>query len=444
MKSTEKRTPFIFGALPHSVLDLANRLQATASKLLLYLARRTLSFRKGSIVMSYRDISQAIGVCWRTVARAAKDLSKQGFVVREKMKNGTYKWWVPLRPDEVVGKPDGNFLVKEVTPPPHDTGVISPMTSVSYPPMTSVSWDQMFGRELSKPENTRDEALSFSVEKGALKKDLFKETHVKKQHPCGERDGLAREAPIEVEAPVSAENPKLAPRRGDDEPLFKFCLRELIRYGVSLRMARKLCREHDHDLVKQVLETVPELSGVENVAGYLVTAIRDGGYSSCTSVPLDGRRQQVGAAALDKISQLAGQKNGHQVSGGRSTSRRRYGAERSLCESGVGEAPIVYRSVEETRREQESLERRRLEREKQYQDRAQTLAERFRALSADVKARLKALGEIRLEEMLPMSAKRDEMRRDPAFRKIANRSVLETFFERLELGLGEREALAAL
>ena len=426
MKKTENRTPFIFGAIPHSVLDLSNRLQATPSKLLIFLARKTLSFRKGSVVLRYRDISEAIGVCWRTVARAAKKLSKQGYVVREKMKGGTYKWWVPLRPDEVVGKLDGNFLVREIATPPHDKNVISPMTDRSYPPMTAVSWDQMFDRSASEAEIAGENLCVEPVENQPLKKDLKETLLKKKQHQCAE----------EAEVSELAEQEPKPAARSADEPLYKFCLRELKRYGVSQRMARKLCREHDHDLIRDLLKTVPELSGVKNVAGYLVTAIRDGGYSSC------------GRQAEQESSPPVGQKNGHQVSGGRSNYAHLTDHNvKSGCHKSVKDpvdSPIAYRSVEETRREQESLERQRLEKEDRYREQAQTLAGRFRALSADVKDRLKALAAVRLEEMLPMTGKREEMKRDPAFRRIANRSVLETFFERLDLGLGEKEALVGL
>ncbi|MFA7482102.1 MAG: hypothetical protein WC314_16470 [Vulcanimicrobiota bacterium] len=66
----------------------------------------------------------------------------------------------------------------------------------------------------------------------------------------------------------------------DDEPLHKFLLRELQKHGVSSRIARELCRHHEHALIAEVLKTAPQRPGVKNLAAYIVSEIKDGGYNS--------------------------------------------------------------------------------------------------------------------------------------------------------------------
>ena len=190
-------------------------------------------------------------------------------------------------------------------------------------------------------------------------------------------------------------------------------------------MARKLCREFDHELIKSVLETVPQLPGVENVAGYLVTAIRDGGYE-----PSRCRRDK---------------KNAHQVTGGRSNyahlTEDNVKSERHKVVKWELEAPIVSRTVEETQIELKKLELERVRREENYQNEGRSLVQRFRQLGEDVKASLKELSRRHLENLLPTTSKREEMLHDPTFQRLANRTVTERFFAALDLGLSSALAL---
>ena len=190
-------------------------------------------------------------------------------------------------------------------------------------------------------------------------------------------------------------------------------------------MARKLCRENENELIKEVLDTVPQLAGVENLAGYLVTAIRDGGYK------------------LDK-------KNGRQVSGDRSNYAHLTGLNikanrhKTVKENPTVDAPIAYRTVEETRTEQQALETQKLEQEQKYQKTSQQLAERFKKLSQDLQLRLKLIASVHLSKLVPVSGKREEALRDKTFRRMANRAVLEQFFEWVDQGLDEAQALQRL
>ena len=107
----------------------------------------------------------------------------------------------------------------------------------------------------------------------------------------------------------------------------------------------------------------------------------------------------------------------------------------------AGDAPIGYRTVEETRAEAEELETERLEREELYRKENRSLGERFRELPESVKIALKKLSSQCLEKLVPSTERREEMLQDVAFKRIANRSVLEQFFDWIERGLSEEQAL---
>ena len=46
------------------------------------------------------------------------------------------------------------------------------------------------------------------------------------------------------------------------------------------RVARKVVREHDHQLVAQALESVARRQDVKNPAGYILRELEDGGYET--------------------------------------------------------------------------------------------------------------------------------------------------------------------
>ena len=108
------------------------------------------------------------------------------------------------------------------------------------------------------------------------------------------------------------------------------------------------------------------------------------------------------------------------------------------------DAPISYRSVEETKTELQALEEQKLEQEQEYQKKSQELAERFKTLPQALQLRLKLIASVHLSKLVPGSGKREEMLRDKTFRRMANRTVLEKFFKCLDDGLGELEVLQHL
>ena len=117
---------------------------------------------------------------------------------------------------------------------------------------------------------------------------------------------------------------------------------------------------------------------------------------------------------------------------------------KTVKENPTVDAPIAYRTVEETRTEQQALETQKLEQEQKYQKTSQQLAERFKKLSQDLQLRLKLIASVHLSKLVPVSGKREEALRDKTFRRMANRAVLEQFFEWVDQGLDEAQALQRL
>ena len=190
---------------------------------------------------------------------------------------------------------------------------------------------------------------------------------------------------------------------------------------MSQRVARKLCRDCEHKTIQSVLETIPDLQGVRNVAGYIVTAVRDGGY--------EGKKRAAPFEAAKNYAYLTGD-----------TVKREHHGNVKSC----GDAPIRYRSVEETKQDQEAELRAKIERENRYKEQSQTLTKRFRSLSEELKYRLKSLARVELERLVPVTQRRDEMLEDLSFQRMANRNVLERFFERLDQGMKTKEALTGM
>jgi hypothetical protein len=402
-----------YSQTPHSV---ARRIETisnkTAAALLSLINRKTIGFGQGFVDLSYSLISKELKVNPRTVSTAAKKLEHWGDILRERISYGIYRWRVVLETDEILFDPDKTYMTKPC-------GGLEVLIDRSGP---SGSIDQDHDDRSIRTLRRECEHVNLckmvaedapgEQETGALKK-VFKETDLKKQHS----------APISGKSGALKALPKTAVGSTDDEPLYKFCLRSLRKYGVSQRVARKLCREHEHVLIKNVLDLIPQLSGIKNVAGYLVAAIKDGGYQQTSSPQLSPARRE------DK-------KNAHQVSGGRSNYARvtdtniKAGRHKSVMSD--LDAPIVCKTAEETKTEQQWLELERLEREKSYRAEGLTLGQRFQALSDDVKAALKRLAREQLERSVPTTGRREEMLRDRTFQRIANRTVLERFFEAFE------------
>ena len=400
--------------------QLRNR---TASALLLYLAERTFAFRKGCVDVCYKKIAQELHVSWRTVARAAKVLTQQGDLIRKRLPGGTYRWWLPLQRSEVVSNPDSSFWVRdgaEFGELPHDSSVMTPHDNGVITPMTDRSWEHPTGVGALNLVLKGAQEPSARPKTEPLKK-VFKETDLKKQQ---------QEELIRTRAAQNEPQPNRKPSAKSDEALYKTLIRKMRDLGVSQRKARQLCREQDHKLIEKVLNTAPKRSGIKNLAAYIVTEIQDGGYENHLGLqngqkkdPLGSPRRSCTYAHLtnDNINR-----------------------ERHSNVKPETDAPIGYRSVEETQAEFQQLAHDQNAREISYQERGRDLAKRFQSLSGDIRQQLKTIALTYLEKSVPETPRRAEMLKEPAFRKAANRTVLERFFEWTDKGLRAEQAFERL
>ena len=415
MKNSRPRIKY--SQTPHSISRRIEMISnKTASALLSFITRKTIGFGQGSIELPYAQIAKELNVDPRTISTAAKRLEKWGDIIRERVSRRIYRWAVVLDREEVIFDPEKTYVTKACGEIEILIDRSGPCGSNDQDHADQTIMIQRAGVERENPCKIEASDTLFEQSTSSLKK-VFKETYLKKQQQGAPTEETTSSRQFKSKTQLAS--------RSDDEPLYKFCLRSLKSYGVRQRVARKLCREFDHELIKSVLETVPQLSGVENVAGYLVTAIRDGGYK-----PARCRRDK---------------KNAHQVTGGRSNyahlTEDNVKVERHRSVKGEVEVPIVARSVEETREEVRRLELEREERESCYRSEGKELVRRFRALGENVKESLKELAARYLEKLVPMSSRREEMIKDPTFQRMANRAVLSTFFDKIERGLPASLAL---
>ena len=412
MKNSRPRIKY--SQTPHSISRRIETISnKTAAALLSLINRKTVGFGVGYVDLPYRQISDELGVGPRAIQNAAKLLERWGDIIRERVACRIYRWRVVLERDEIIEDPRRTYTTKDVpkeqvriqrsgpcgsNDPDHEDPTIRTCPS----PV-----------EQANPHKIEVKPTPFE-QKTDLLKNSFKERDLKKQ----------QHEELPDQSPDSGEELSTP----DDEPLHKTCLRGLCEHGVSQRMARKLCREHDHELILSVLDAAPKRPGVQNLAAYIVSEIQDGGYEQTSE----------------------GQKNGHQVSGGRSNyahlTPKKINSTRHKTVKATApiDAPISYRSVQEPRTEQQALETKRLEKEQDYQNKSRQLANRFKDLSEDLQLRLKLVASVHLSKLVPTSEKRETILRDKTFQRMANRAVLETFFEWLDQGLSEDQALQQL
>ena len=107
-------------------------------------------------------------------------------------------------------------------------------------------------------------------------------------------------------------------------------------------------------------------------------------------------------------------------------------------------APVTYRSPEQTQQELLKLESEKLAKEKSYKEQGRILVKRFRQLTEEVQLHLKLLASVQLTRDLPQTGNREQMLKDKTFQRLANRTVLENFFQWIDTGLGTTQALNRL
>ncbi len=260
--------------------------------------------------------------------------------------------------------------------------------------MTDLSWGVACEEQVSTPDFI-GVCASFEDVENQLPKRHDQETHLKRHH---------HEAATSMSETVEAES-------GDDESLgHKKLLRKLLELGMKQRVARKLLRDHDHQVVTGALERVGLRGDIANPAGYVLREVEDGGYEE----PL----------SFSDEAETLGQE-------------RKPSLKRS-------DAPMMSVGVEETRAQVQALEAEREAQAALSRSQAQILLARFSGLSGEVKEALKARWTAAKEQMVPNTPRKAEILRDPKFEKMAFREVTSKFFSLLDGGATPAGALAGL
>ena len=392
---------------PPSVMrSLRSLRNAAAQALYNFLIEKCFGFGQGSVELSYAQIAQVIGRCWRTVARAAGKLRDLGFAVLEPLPGGIYRWRIPVLAEEVKDDPYGVLLVLDAAssqasedpipiPSGYDSSVISPHDSFVISPMTDLSWGVACKEQGSGPDFIEVCAPLESLENAPPKRH-DQETCFKRHH----HEGVV--SADEVAEAVS----------GDDESLgHKNLLRKLLELGMKQRVARKLLRESDHLVVAGALERVALRGDIANPAGYVLREVEDGGYEE--SLALGDFSHQGSAVASPR------------------------------CEK-RSDAPMVSVGVEETRSQIAAAEAEREARAVVSRSQVRDLLDRFSGLSSELKEALRVRWTAAKEEMVPNTPRRAEILRDPKFEKMAFREVVSGFFARLDGGATTEGALAGV
>ena len=395
-----------FTPLPPSVMLAIRSLRnSTAQALLNFLAEKCFGFGRGHADCSYAQLSKVLGRCTRAIARASKLLRELGYVTVDLMRDGSYRWQVPILAGEVKEDPRGALCLR--TDAQEDA---HPMTVLTWGScqnshggydgnvmgdMTDRSWGVEAVDNAVDRCNDWAEAAGESEENAGPKRHL-QETYTKR---------LQQETAL-LAVTSSPEDTNA----GDDEPVdHKGLLKELHRVGVSDRVSRKLLREHEHELVAKVLRKAGELDGIQNLAGYIVREVQDGGYEDVSSfLPVE-------TATETKMTVM------------------------------VSDAPIISPGVEATRLERELFEVEKQRRAAERHSSLKKLLERFGQLDQSVRNALKTYAATRhVENVVPKVAKKDELMRDERYQKIAFRETVERFFELFDLGNDEDGALAVV
>ena len=392
------RPSILFSQTPHSISRRARQLPNTAAELLRYLCELTIGFGRGYIELTYTALAQALGKSWTTIARAVQVLRRQNHIAADHLKDGSYRWYVLLEPQDIKADPQGIYRLRAPqdhpntiadSMPPH---VISDMTPMSkapggdskndMTPIAEMTWGHPPQADSANPDGIKAQSSSDNLETEPLKIDL-KDTNTQRYHQRGA-------APLN--SPLSQER--------DDESLdHKMLLGKLQQYGVKQRMSRQLLNRHPHHLIAQVLDHVSQRQDIENPAGYIVRELEDGGYN--------------------------------QVLAPRATPSPKE----------TPEALISHQGAERTRTEREQLETEKQHKEVQYRQNLKALSERYQTLADSIKAQLKTLWTKRVEQMLPNTKSKKTMLADPTFQRIAFKEVTESFFEHLDQGLAPELAI---
>ena len=412
MKNSRPRIKY--SQTPHSIARFIESItNPTATALLSLLTRKTVGFGQGFVDLSYRQIAKALGVGARTITRASKILEKLGVIQRERSAGGVYRWRIVLQHEEVLEDPTQTYTVAGST---HGgdridlSGGIRPIDQEGPDRSVMTSFSETEHADLGE---NKPEGLLFE-QKAPLLKKLIKDKDLKKQHledpstRCTDRAPQVRQRRVTGAPPVHQTQPAVS--KTDDEPLHKICLRKLREHGVSSRIARKLCNSHPHDLILSVVKASAQRPGVQTLPAYIVSEIQDGGYNEQKTTAPPARKSTSTSPKMQSIPT----------------------------------APVTHRSPEQTQRDLLKLESEKLAKEKAYKEQGRVLAKRFRNLAEEVQLHLKLLASVQLTRDLPQIGSREQMLKDKTFQRLANRTVLENFFQWIDKGLGTTQALHRL
>ncbi len=398
-----------FTPVPPSVLQALRSLRnATAQALYNLLIEKCFGFGQGFSDLSYAQLAKALGRNTRTIATMAKRLRDLKLVQIERLSDGSYRWRVPVLAEEVKEDPRGVLAVRSDTPSspslspvsdpiPIPTGydrlIMGGHDQTIMGDMIDRSWDTPLCEVAAIPCEIKAEVPWEAFEKEAPKRH-DQETCFKRHH--------------HEEVLVAAEIVKF--EKDDDESVgHKSLLRKLLELGMKQRVARKLLRENDHEVVSGALERVALRGDIANPAGYVLREVEDGGYEE--SLALCDFSHQGSAVASSK------------------------------CEK-RSDAPMVSVGVEETRSQIAAAEAEREARAVVSRFQVRELLDRFSELSSDLKEALRVRWTATKEEMVPNTPRRAEILRDPKFEKMAFREVVSGFFARLDGGATAEGALA--
>lgn len=396
---------------PPSVMKALRALRnATAQAFFSFLVEKCFGFGQGHADLSYKQLAEALGRNSRTVATVAKRLRGMGLVMVETLANGSFRWWIPVLAEEVKEDPLGVLRVRSASsvsespeeavldpipiPIRYDRSIMGGHDRSIMGGMIDRSWGTPLRDEVTNPDEIKVSFPLEKVEKEPLKRH-DQETHIKRHHQ---------------EAVFSASKEVIALSSDDESLGHKKLLRELLELGMKQRVARKLLREHDHEVVAGALSRVALRGDIANPAGYVLCEVQDGGYEESLDFSED-----------------------FEVSG----SEARVGAKKS-------DAPMVSVSFEQTREEARALELEREEKARVSLEGVRVLLERFSALPEGLKQALKVRWTEVKERMVPNTPRRAEILRDPRFEKMAFREVSSRFFALLDGGVSADEALGEL
>jgi len=156
----------------------------------------TIGYGRGFVELTYTALAQTLGRNWRTIARSVRVLRQHGDVMIESLRDGSYRWWVLLEPEDIRSDPEGIYRMRDSedgiehplnSMPPHDKNAMAPMTKRPWghdgnviPLMTKMSWGHPLSREDGNVDKTTLPVCFPQPENGALK-IILKDIDLKKQ-----------------------------------------------------------------------------------------------------------------------------------------------------------------------------------------------------------------------------------------------------------------------